>query len=212
MRVLLQDFLSNKGLFFNQLDLGAKNARDMATLLNSIVNTDSAHERDPLFKLIDRMEHTGDDIKHKLNLALDRIVFTPLNRNDIHALAAAIDDVADLIKEVSSHINLYNITTCSTAIKELATLIEKACIEIQNSVGLLKSHHAADTIITACRQVKQYERMADRIYYNAVADLFLNDKDPINLIKYREILQSLETAVNKCKTVADVLEVTLINR
>ena len=73
-------------------------------------------------------------------------------------------------------------------------------------------HHRADIIITACRQVKEYQRQANRLYYNAVADLFLNDKDPINLIKHREILQSLENTVNKCKASADVLEVILINR
>ena len=212
MRVLLQDFLSNRGLFFNQLDLAAKNALDMATCLNSIVNITSAEEREILFKQVDRMEHIGDDITHKLNLALDRIIFPPLNRNDIHALAASMDDVADMIKESGSHIILYNIEECTQPMVSLAALIQEACLEIQNAVILLKVHRADDNILLACRQVKQYERQADRTYYTAVAELFLNDKDAINLIKHREILQSLETTVNKCKTVAEVLEVTLINR
>ena len=212
MRVLFQDFLSNRGLFFDQLDMAAKNAADMATLLVAVVNTEQADERSILFKQVEKMEHYGDNITHKIYLALDRIVFTPLNRNDIHALAAAIDNVADMIKEGSNRINLYNITDFNRPMKDLAILIQKACAEIQKSVNLLKVHHRADVIITACRQVKAYERQADRTYYNAVADLFLNDKDPINLIKYREILQSLETTVNKCKNTADVLEVILINR
>ena len=212
MRVLFQDFLSNKGLFFDQLDLAAKNAADMATVLVGIVNTGPNDERDHFYKQVDKMEHNGDTITHKINLALNRIVFTPLNRNDIHALAATMDDVADMIKETGNRINLYNITNFSTPIKELAVLIQKAGAEIQKAVGVLKRHHSDDIILIACRQVKEYERQADRIYYNAVAGLFLNDKDPINLIKYREILHSLETAVNKCKSTADVLEVILINR
>lgn len=212
MRVLFHDFLSNKGLFFDQLNLAAKNAADMATVLVGIVNTGPNDERDHFYKQVDKMEHNGDTITHKINLALNRIVFTPINRNDIHDLAAAIDDVADMIKETGNRINLYHITDFSTPIKELAVLVQKAGAELQKAVGVLKQHHSADIILIACRQVKEYERQADRIYYNAVANLFLNDKDPINLIKYREILHSLETAVNKCKSTADVLEVILINR
>lgn len=212
MRVLFQDFLSNRGLFFDQLDLAAKNAADMATLLVGIVSTAPNDDRENFYKQVDKMEHNGDTITHKINLALNRIVFTPINRNDIHDLAAALDDIADMIKETGNRINLYNIIDFSTPIKELAILIQKAGAELQKAVGVLKQHHAADIILIACRQVKEYERQADRIYYNAVASLFLNDKDAINLIKYREILHSLETTVNKCKSTADVLEVILINR
>ena len=212
MRVLFQDFLSNKGLFFDQLNLAAKNAADMATLLVGVVNTEQVEERGLLYKQVDKMEHWGDSVTHKINLALNRIVFTPLNRNDIHALTAALDDVADMIKETSNRINLYNITDFNTPIKELAALIQKAGAEIQSAVSLLRLHQSTDAILIACRQVKEYERQADRIYYNAVANLFLNDKDAINLIKYREILHSLETTVNKCKSTADVLQVILINR
>jgi uncharacterized protein Yka (UPF0111/DUF47 family) len=212
MRVLFQDFLSNRGLFFDQLDMTAKNTADMATLLVTIVNTEGVDERSLLFKQTDKMKHCGDGITHKIYLALNKIIFTPLNRNDIHALAASINDVADMLKEASSRINIYNITDFNTAIKELAVIIQKACIEIQKSVNLLKVYNHEDTVLIACRQIKEYERQADKIYYNAVANLFLNDRDPINLIKYREILQSLETTVNKCKSTAYVLEGILINR
>jgi uncharacterized protein Yka (UPF0111/DUF47 family) len=212
MRVLFQDFLSNRGLFFDQLDMTAKNTADMATLLVTIVNTEGVDERILLFKQADKMKHYGDGITHKIYLALNKIIFTPLNRNDIHALAASIDDVADTIREASSRINIYNIIDFSSSIKELAAIIQKACIEIQKSVKLLKVYNHEDTVLIACRQIKEYERRADRIYYNAVANLFLNDRDPINLIKHREILQSLETTINKCKSTADVLEVILINR
>jgi predicted phosphate transport protein (TIGR00153 family) len=212
MRVLFQDFLPNRELFYGQLDMAAKNAHNMATLLVGVVGTAEGEERNQLFKQVDKLEHQGDDITHKIYLALDRIVFTPLNRNDIHSLAGAIDDVADMIKEASTRINLYNITDISTPINELTGIIQKACAEIQKCVALLRKHQSTNDMLIALRQVKLYERQADRIYYNAVANLFLNDKDPINVIKYREILQSLENTINKCKSTADVLEVVLINR
>jgi len=212
MRVLIQDFLPNRELFYGQLDLAAKNAHNMATLLVGIVETAEGAARGQLFKQVDKLEHHGDDITHKLYLALDRIVFTPLNRNDIHTLAGAIDDIADTIKEASTRINLYNITDISSPINELAAIIQKACAEIQNSVALLRKHRADNEILIALRQVKLYQRQADRIYYNAVACLFANGEDAINVIKYREILQSLQNTANKCKSTADVLEVVLINR
>jgi predicted phosphate transport protein (TIGR00153 family) len=212
MRVLFQDFLPNRELFFGQLDMAAKNAYSMATLLVGIVETAEGEERDQLFKQVDKLEHQGDDITHKIYLALDRIVFTPLSRNDIHTLAGAIDDVADFIKEASTRINLYNITDITAPINELTGIIQKACAEIQTCVALLRTSNSTNQILMASRQVKLYERQADRIYYAAVANLFANDKDPINVIKYREILQSLENTVNKCKSAADVLEVVLINR
>ena len=212
MRVLFQDFLPNRELFFGQLDMAAKNTHNMATLLVGVLDTTESEQREALFKQVDKLEHYGDDITHKLYLALDRIVFTPLNRSDIHALAGAIDDVADMIKEASTRINLYNITDITAPINELTGIIQKASAEIQTCVALLRTNNSTNEILIALRQVKLYQRQADRIYYNAVASLFLNDKDPINVIKYREILQSLENTVNKCKSTADVLEVVLINR
>ncbi|ASU33176.1 DUF47 domain-containing protein [Mucilaginibacter xinganensis] len=212
MKALFQDFFTNKALFFNQFDHAARNMTDMAGLLTRITGDGITAESGELFKQIDKMEHTGDGITHKIYLALDKIMFTPLNRNDIHSLAGAIDDVADMIKEAASRINLYNISIFISPLIELALLIKKACAEIQTAVGLLKVHRQEDAILIACRKIKEYERHADRLYYNALADLFLTDKDPINLIKYREILQSLESTLNKCKSTADVLEVILINR
>jgi predicted phosphate transport protein (TIGR00153 family) len=212
MRVLFQDFISNKSIFFDQFNNAAKNMVDMATVLDAIVTAENTAEHELMFKQINRLENCGDDITHKLNLTLDRIIFTPLRRSDIHDLAASIDDIADVIQEAGNRINLYNIFDMVAPIKQLCAIILKAAISVQTAVSLLRTGHNQHDIITACRRIKDYERQADQIYYHAVADLFLNDKDAINLIKYRDILHSLETTVNKCKTTADVLEVILINR
>lgn len=212
MRGFFQDFLSHKALFFDQLDFAANNMVEMAVLLAAIVATDLSDEREVLFKQVDKLEHAGDDITHKIRLALGRITFTPLNRNDINSLAAAIANVSDMIKEASNRINLYNITDFVAPVKDLAGLLLKASSGVRKSVSQLKLLHSSDDILTNCREVKEYERQADKVYYNAVAELFLHDKDPIHLLKYHEILYSLETAVNKCKGTADVLEVILINR
>ena len=212
MGSLIRDFFLNKILFFNLFDQSAKNTVEMATLLMTVVDCETACERASIFKNIDKMENAGDDITHKIYLYLDKIVFTPLNRNDIHALAAAIDDVADAIQEASGRMFLYDIDEFSPAIKQIAAIILQAGIEIEKTIRMLRSIRKTDKIIEICRQIKNYERQSDQIYYHAVAELFAAEKNAIKLLKYREILSSLETAVSKCKKVTDVLNTTLINR
>jgi predicted phosphate transport protein (TIGR00153 family) len=212
MGSLFRNYLSNRALFFDLFDKAAKNAVEMATLLVSVINTGIAAERDLIFNQINKMENTGDDITHKIYLCLDKIVFTPLNRNGIHTLASAIDDVADTIQEASNRMYLYNIVEFSPPIKEIAAIILKASLEIEKAVKLLRVAKKPEALLERCLQIKTYERQSDQVYYHALADLFMNDKDAINLIKYREILYSLNNSVNKCKNTADTLEVILINR
>jgi len=206
-----QNYFLNGAQFYNLFDQAAKNAVEMATLLVNVVNSDVTEERELLFKQIDRLENTGDDITHKIYLALDKVVFTPLNRKDIHTLASAIDDVADYIHEASERMYLYNIIEFVPAIKEIAAIILNACLEIERSVNMLRVSAERDMILSSCRQIKDYEHQSDQIYYNSLAYLFANEKDAINLIKYREILHSLETTTNKCKAATEVLQAILVN-
>jgi len=206
----LHSYFLNGGQFYNLFDQAAKNAVEMATLLVTAVNTVDAAEREPLFKQIDRLENVGDDITHKIYLALDRVVFTPLNRQDIHTLASAIDDVADYIHEASERMYLYNIDEVIPAIKDIARIILTACAEIERSVNMLRKPAKAAQIMESCRLIKDYERLSDQVYYNSLANLFANEKDAITLIKYREILYSLETTTNKCKNATEVLQAILV--
>ncbi|SDT48202.1 hypothetical protein SAMN05216490_3657 [Mucilaginibacter mallensis] len=210
MSSFFQNYFLNGAQFFNLFDQAAKNAVEMAQLLVNAVNTNDATEREVVFKQIDRLENIGDDITHKIYLALDKVVFTPLNRKDIHTLASAIDDVADYIHEASERMYLYHIVEFVPAIKEIANIILSASIEIERSVNLLRSNKQSE-VLASCKQIKDYEHQSDQIYYNSLANLFANEKDAINLIKYREILHSLETTTNKCKNATEVLQAILVN-
>jgi len=211
MKVLFQDFLSNKALFFDLFDKAARNIVDMATLLVTAVNSEIADERAEMFIHLDKMEHAGDDITHKINLNLDKVIFPPLNRDDIHALAANLDDVADTIREAGSRMHLYGIVDFVPSFKQISSIILKAGVEIQNAVNLLRTAKKPGDIFKICRNIKGYEQQADQVYYLSLAGLFQNEKNAINLIKHREILLSLETSVNECKSTADVLNAILIN-
>jgi hypothetical protein len=212
MSRLFHNYFSNRAVFYNLFDDAVKNLLDMATLLVTVTNIDEPEEREIIFKQINKFENIGDDITHKIYLALDKVIFTPINRNSIHVLAGCIDDVADTIHEASERMYLYNITDFAVPIKEIAAIILKASMEIQNIVNLLRVPKSEDIINTACRKIKAYEHQSDKIYYYAVAELFANEKNAITLIKYREILSSLENTVNRCKNTTDALEAIMISR
>jgi predicted phosphate transport protein (TIGR00153 family) len=210
MSSFFQNYFLNGAQFFNLFDQAASNAVEMAQLLVNAVNIDAVDDREPIFKQIDRLENVGDDITHKIYLALDKVVFTPLNRKDIHTLASAIDDVADYIHEASERMHLYNIVEIVPAIKEIAGIILSASMEIEKSINLLRSNKQSE-VLAACKLIKDYEHQSDQIYYSSLAQLFADEKDAIKLIKYREILHSLETTTNKCKNATEVLQAILIN-
>jgi len=211
MSGIFKNYFSNRSLFYDLFNEAAKNIVSMANLLVIAVNTLDADEREPLFKQIDELESHGDDITHKLYLALDKVIFTPLNRGAIHALASALDDVADTVQEASGRMYLYNIVDFIPSMKQIAALIAETSREIEKTVALLKISNSRDEILLACRRIKHLEHQSDQIYYHAVAELFAEEKDAITLIKHREILASLENSVNRCKNTAEALESISLN-
>src|ERR1700743_708708 len=131
MRKLFFDFFSHRALFYGLFNQAGKNIVEMSELLSAVIDTGSADEREPLYRQINTLEETGDDITHKVYLGLDKVFFTPLNRKDIHILASAIDDVADNIDEAAGRIQLYNIDHFMPAISEIAGYIKRSCAELQ---------------------------------------------------------------------------------
>src|ERR1700744_6257778 len=200
MTGIFRHYFSNRTLFYDLFADAAKNMISMANILVIVANTHNETEREPLFKQIEQLENIGDDITHKIYLALDKVIFTPLNRKGIHSLAAAIDDIADAIKEASGRIYIYQVSEFMPAMKQIIRLIADAGKEIEKTVYLLSKPRNKENIIASCRQVKEYEHQSDQVYYHAVAELFANEKNAINLIKYREILASLENSVNSFKS------------
>lgn len=206
------NYFSNRLLLFELLGQAAKNISEMAAQLVHVVNIETYGEREPIFKQINKMENIGDDITHKIYLLLNKLTFAPLNRNNIRALASTLDDIADSIQEASGRMYLYQIEDFLPPIKDISSIILMASLEIETAVNLIKSSKKTAEILEICRKVKTYERQSDQVYYHAVAILFAEEKDPIRLLKYREIFLSLETSVNKCKNVSDTLGTIMINR
>ena len=212
MRSIFHNFFADKNLFFDLIDSDVSNLIKMAKTLVAVANTDDTTERERFCMQINKLETAGDDITHKIHLYLDKFIFTPLKRNDIHALASAIDDVADMINETGGRIYLYNIDSILPPVKEIALIILNTTLEIEKAVNMLRLQKSPVQVMELCRKIKTFKRQADQVYYNAVAEVFENNDDAINVIKYRDVLASLEDTTHKCKNTANALEIILINR
>jgi predicted phosphate transport protein (TIGR00153 family) len=156
---------------------------------------------------IHRIERDGDELTHAILTKLNQTFITPFDREDIHELASKLDDVLDFINASGARIVMYRITTPPPAAGELAGIILKQCQALQQAVSLMQKN---GDILSHCVEINRLENEADQVSQQAIATLFDHEKDPINLIKIKELLECLERATDKAEDVANVLETVVL--
>jgi predicted phosphate transport protein (TIGR00153 family) len=191
--------------FFPLFEEASTNLTQLASILHEAVNL-PLKERNVLFQKIDELEQKGEDITRKTSLELSRNFITPFDREDIYSLITSIDNVADNLHGASSRMKLYQVDKITKSIRKLTEINLEACQNIEIAVKELKSFKKIKIITDACSRINKLESKSDNVYNKAVADIFENETDAKNIIKYKEVLSSLETATDKCKSVASVLE------
>jgi predicted phosphate transport protein (TIGR00153 family) len=197
-------------VFFPLFEQAASNVLAMARKFDEAINTVSPEAREDMYVQIDKLESVGDELTHRIYTELSKNFITPFDREDIAALASAIDDVADYINGSSGRMTLYKIYEVTEPIKKLSTMIVESSIELDKAIKELRKLHNASTVADACVRMSAIAHAADDVFDRAVADLFLKEKNAINLIKYKEVLANLETATDKCDDVGNILETILI--
>ena len=191
--------------FFPLFEEASSNLIELATNLHEAVNL-PLKEREVLFLKIDELEQRGEDITRQTNLELSRNFITPFDREDIHSLITSIDNVADNLHGAASRMRLYQVDKITKSIRKLTEINLEACQHIDEAVKELKNLKRMKTITTACAKINKLENKSDNVYNKAVFEIFENETDVKNIIKYKEVLSVLETATDKCKSVASVLE------
>ncbi len=191
--------------FFPLFEEASSNLVQLASILHEAVNL-PLKERDELFLKIDELEQKGEDITHLTNLELSRNFITPFDREDIHSLITSIDNVADYLQGASSRMRLYQVAKITKSIRKLTEINLEACQNIDIAVKELKDLKKMKKITDACSRISKLESKSDSVYDKAIAELFENETDAKNIIKYKEVLSVLESAADKCKSVASVLE------
>ena len=191
--------------FFPLFEQASSNLIEIATNLHEAVNL-PLKEREVLFQKIDALEQKGEDITRQTNLELSRNFITPFDREDIHSLIISIDNVADNLHGAASRMRLYQVDKITKSIRKLTEINLEACQNIDVAVRELRDLKQMKNITDAIVRINKLENKSDNVYDKAVLDLFENETDAKNIIKYKEVLSVLETAADKCKSVASILE------
>jgi predicted phosphate transport protein (TIGR00153 family) len=157
-------------------------------------------------KEVRELEHEADSITHRCVEALHKTFITPIDRDDIHRLITRLDDVMDFIEAAAERNTLYEITELTPDARDLADVLVRAARDVQVALRGLRDLKNARSILAKCIDINRLENEADDILRRAVARLFKESKDPIHIIKWKEIYENLETATDRCEDVANTIE------
>jgi predicted phosphate transport protein (TIGR00153 family) len=196
--------LPREGRFFVLFDESARNAADVALHLKNMLYSWNNLEKD-VAEIIE-LEHKGDGIAHEIIALVHRTFVTPFDREDIALLAHSLDDVVDFIESAADAMNIYEIKEPTPRAKELADIILLTTLEVREAISELRRKIDLKKILKRCVEINRLENMADKVYREALAELFHDSKDITYIIKWREIYEYMETATDRCEDVANVLE------
>jgi uncharacterized protein len=191
--------------FFELFAELSANLTDGAQLLRTIL----ADPKDLAMRVsqVQAIEHRGDKATYEIITKLNQTFITPFDREDIHRLASSLDDVLDFVNSAALRLVMYKIHNPPPVSAELAGIIVLQCQELAKGVSLLqKNGH----VMKHCEEVNRLEDMADNVSRKAIADLFENEKDPIQLIKLKELYEVLEYATDKAEDAANVIEAIVL--
>lgn len=201
MAGLLSKILPREDSFFHMFIEQAANVHAGSdALVDLLENYTDAERRAHRMKEI---EHKGDEITHALIKKLDQSFITPFDREDIHELSSKVDDVLDLADAVAGRLVVYRVQELRPGIVELAKILQDATREVVAAVTGLEKHNK---VIDHCIEINRLENEGDRISRRMIATLFEQEKNPVEIIKWKEIIEVLETAIDKCEDVANVIE------
>ncbi|MGE5334223.1 MAG: DUF47 domain-containing protein [Nitrososphaerota archaeon] len=200
--------LPREDRFYALIEAAASNVSKGAEMLVAMLHdfTDVATKA----LAIKDVEHAGDELTHEVYEQLNRIFVTPLDREDIGAITSALDDVIDLVEAAADDFVLYSIEEPLPPALEMAQLIVQSCTQIQEAVAYLR-RLARDRKAFRDRltEINRLENQGDTVYRNAIQTLF-RQSDPVLILKWKQIYDHLERAIDSCEDVADVLHGVLL--
>jgi uncharacterized protein len=159
-----------------------------------------------LAQAVKEAENAGDKITHETIARLHKTWITPIDRADIHSLISALDDVLDLIEAAAERVALYEVTNLPDFVVKLADSLQLATLEVEKAVRLLPQVKQPKQMLDVCVEINRLENEADDAYRHGLATLFKGAYGPIEVMKWRDIIDNLESATDRCEDVANILE------
>jgi predicted phosphate transport protein (TIGR00153 family) len=207
MAGILSYFLPKDRVFYNLFEEASDNLEKIAKKLLQVVQEPDFNQRASLITEMQTLEHNNDEVTHRIFIELGRNFITPFDREDIHSLASALDDIADYIYSAGKKINFYHIDPISDqGIQKTAEAIHDAVIAVKEAVMELRNLKNTQKIIECVIKINSIENNADNIFDMSIEKLFNSDVDAKELIKRRELYQVMETATDKCEDAGNVIE------
>ncbi len=207
MAGFLSYFLPKDKIFYTLFEDASNNLQTIAEKLVQVVHESDYNKREEIIQEMRDIEHQNDEITHTIFVELGRNFITPFDREDIHSLASALDDVADFIYAAGKKINFYKIDPLhDEGVQKSAEAILEAVIALKQAVMELRNLKNTQKIIDCIIKINSAENSADAIFDMSIERLFESDVDAKELIKRRELYMVLETATDKCEDAGNVIE------
>ncbi len=190
--------------FYDLFERGAAKVHEGVQLLEDLVKD---FINVPLkAKRIKDVEHEADLIAHETFAKLHKTFVTPIDREDIHGLISSLDNILDHVEAAADKFSLYRVQSVKEDATLLADILSRATQEVRNTVGLLRHLKGSDLVLQHCIEINRLENEGDFVYRSAIAKLFERGDDPLEVLKWKEIYESIENAIDSCEDVANVIE------
>ena len=206
----LKIFMPKNKVFFELFEKVADNVAKMGVILKDIVAEPDFDKRASLISQVEDLEHANDELTHSVFTELGRNFITPFDREDIHLLATALDDVADYIYASAKKINFYRVNPNDIGMQKMAELIEQGANHVRTAVVELRDMKNMRNITEALVKINSIENQADDIFDMSIERLFATEPDAKEVIKKREIYQVMEIVTDKCEDASNVIESIII--
>jgi predicted phosphate transport protein (TIGR00153 family) len=210
VNAVLKFFLPKDRVFYNLFENVAEELVKMGDKLREVVRETDFDKRGKLIKEIEDMEHVNDDFTHQIFTELGKNFITPFDREDIHYLASALDDIADYIYASAKKINFYRVNPDDIGIQKMGDLIALGCVQVHKAVTELRNMKNMRQITDALVAINSIENQGDDIFDMSIERLFATEPDAKEVIKKREIYQVMEIVTDKCEDAANVIESIIV--
>src|SRR6201991_2808914 len=203
-------FTPKDRVFYSLFEEVADGVGKMGKLMKEVVGEPDYDKRVAITSRVEDQEHVNDDLTHRIFTELGRNFITPFDREDIHYLASALDDICDYVFASAKKINFYKVNPNDTGIQKLADMIEQSCEHIRAAVKQLRNMQNMRQLTESLVKVNSIENQADDVFDMSIDRLFETEPDAKEVIKKREIYQVMEIVTDKCEDAANVIESIII--
>ena len=201
---MLGRLMPREGRFFDLFNAHAERivegSRELAAMIGTFSELEAHAQR------IDAVERAADKLTHECITLLHKTFITPFDRDQIHQLITAMDDILDLIQDVAESVALYDLRKVTPEARQLADICQMCCERVRATIALLTDVKRSDAILKCCEEIDRLESDADRVMRSAMSKLFRDESDVKQLIKLRSIYELLESITDRCEDVANVIE------